>query len=51
MGSRTATGAYFSSLVLGVYRGDELVHAGQVGTGFNDKTIRKIYAALQPLVV
>ena len=30
---------YFSSLVLGLYEGGQLVHAGQVGTGFNDKTL------------
>jgi bifunctional non-homologous end joining protein LigD len=42
--------AYFSSLVLGVYRDGELVHAGQVGTGFDDKTIRDIHSRLQPLI-
>ncbi len=41
---------YFSSLVLGVYEKGKLVHAGQVGTGFNDKTIRDIYARMQPLI-
>ncbi len=41
---------YFSSLVLGVYEGDELVHVGQVGTGFNDKSIRDIYDRLKPLI-
>ena len=42
--------AYFSSLVLGVHRDGELVHAGQVGTGFDDKTIRLIHSKLEPLV-
>src|SRR4029077_19877862 len=32
---------YFSSLVLGVYDHGKLVHAGQVGTGFNDKSLRE----------
>ena len=41
---------YFSSLVLGVYEGDELRHAGQVGTGFDDKTIREIHKKLEPLI-
>ncbi|MBS1877490.1 MAG: DNA ligase D [Acidobacteria bacterium] len=41
---------YFSSLVLGVYEGGALTHAGQVGTGFDDKTIRAIYQRLQPLI-
>jgi bifunctional non-homologous end joining protein LigD len=42
--------SYFSSLVLGVYRGGKLVHAGQVGTGFDDKTIRAIHERLEPLI-
>jgi bifunctional non-homologous end joining protein LigD len=41
---------YFSSLVLGIYEDGELKHAGQVGTGFDDKTIRDIYQRLQPLI-
>lgn len=30
---------FFSSLVLGLYEGDRLIHAGQVGTGFNDNWV------------
>jgi bifunctional non-homologous end joining protein LigD len=41
---------YFSSLVLGVYENGELKHVGQVGTGFDDKTIRAIYKAMEPLI-
>ena len=41
---------YFSSLVLGRYDGEKLVHAGQVGTGFNDKSLKEIYDKLQPLI-
>jgi bifunctional non-homologous end joining protein LigD len=41
---------YFSSLVLGVYEGDHLVHTGQVGTGFNEKSIRELHAKLEPLI-
>jgi bifunctional non-homologous end joining protein LigD len=41
---------HFSSLVLGLYQGDKLTHAGQVGTGFNDKSLKEIYARLQPLI-
>ena len=40
----------FSSLVLGVWSEGKLVHVGQVGTGFNDKTLRDIYSRLEPLV-
>jgi len=41
---------YFSSLVLGVYEGDKLVHAGQVGTGFTEKTIRDIHSRMEKLI-
>jgi bifunctional non-homologous end joining protein LigD len=41
---------YFSSLVLGLYSGGKLTHAGQVGTGFNDKSLKYIYSKLEPLI-
>ena len=41
---------YFSSLVLGLYDGGKLIHAGQVGTGFNEKSLKEIYARLEPLI-
>ncbi len=41
---------YFSSLVLGLYDGEKLTHAGQVGTGFNEKTLKEIYAKIEPLI-
>ena len=41
---------YFSSLVLGRYDGGKLVHAGQVGTGFNEKSLKEIYLKLEPLI-
>jgi bifunctional non-homologous end joining protein LigD len=39
----------FGSLVLGYYRGDELVYAGNVGTGFNSREIEKLLDRLRPL--
>jgi len=42
---------YFSSLVLGRFDGDKLIHVGQVGTGFNEKTLKEIFAKLEPLIV
>jgi bifunctional non-homologous end joining protein LigD len=39
----------FGSLVLGVYRGEELVYAGNVGTGFDSREIDKLLDALRPL--
>src|SRR5258708_3365832 len=42
---------YLSSLVLGLYGKGKLVHVGQVGTRFNDKSLRDIYSKLEPLIV
>jgi bifunctional non-homologous end joining protein LigD len=39
----------FGSLVLGYYRGDDLVYAGNVGTGFNSREIEKLLDKLRPL--
>jgi len=33
-----------------VYEGDELVHVGEVGDGFSNKSLAKISAQLTPLV-
>ena len=41
---------YFGALVLGVQADGKLRHAGQVGTGFDNKMMRTIYERLQPLV-
>jgi bifunctional non-homologous end joining protein LigD len=41
---------YFGALVLGLYdRQGRLVHVGQVGTGFDHKTLKEMFARLQPL--
>ncbi len=32
----------FGALLLGVYRGDSLLYAGKVGTGFSDATLRQL---------
>jgi bifunctional non-homologous end joining protein LigD len=39
----------FGSLVLGYYRANELVYAGNVGTGFNSREIEKLLDKLRPL--
>ncbi|HZQ53119.1 MAG TPA: DNA ligase D [Bryobacteraceae bacterium] len=41
---------YFGALILGVYEKGELQHAGQVGTGFDQKTMKAIHDRLRPLV-
>lgn len=39
----------FGALVLGLYKKGKLVYIGHTGTGFTDKTLREVYAAMQPL--
>jgi bifunctional non-homologous end joining protein LigD len=42
----------FGSLALGYYDEDgKLTYAGNVGTGFNEQTLRQLHALLQPLVI
>jgi len=41
---------YFGALVLGVYDGKKLRHAGQVGTGFDHATMKAIHARMKPLI-
>jgi len=38
------------ALILAVREGDRLVHCGQVGTGFDEETLRALRERLQPLV-
>ncbi len=41
---------YFGALVLGLYdRQGRLIHVGQVGTGFDQKALKEMFARLQPL--
>jgi bifunctional non-homologous end joining protein LigD len=40
----------FGALILGVYEGDRLIHVGRVGTGFDTKRLKDLYAWLEPLV-
>jgi bifunctional non-homologous end joining protein LigD len=39
----------FGSLVLGVWRGDDFVYVGNVGTGFTDRVIDELLVKLRPL--
>jgi len=44
------TRQYFGSLVLGLYnKRGHLIHVGQVGTGFDQKTLKEIYERIHPL--
>ncbi|MES2703198.1 MAG: DNA ligase D [Bacteroidota bacterium] len=40
----------FGALVLGVYEGKKFTYIGHTGTGFNDKTLKDVYAKMQPLI-
>ncbi len=44
------TSKLFSSLLVGVFEGKELVYTGKVGTGFNDKTQKEMMQLFKPLV-
>lgn len=41
----------FSSLLVGVFEGKELVYTGKVGTGFNQKLQREMVAQFKPLII
>jgi len=40
---------YFGALILGVYEGKKLVWAGNVGTGFDEALLKRLFELLQPL--
>src|SRR5947207_5850672 len=42
---------YFGALLLAYYNGDQLVYAGNVGSGFTQETLKSVYQKLEPLVV
>ncbi len=42
---------YFSSLVLGMREGGKLIWVGNVGTGFDEKTLEVLYRRLKPLII
>lgn len=42
---------YFSSLLVGVYEGNQLIYMGKIGTGFNVKTQRAMMEQFKPLIV
>jgi bifunctional non-homologous end joining protein LigD len=50
-GGRGRRSGQLGALVLGVYEGDDLVHCGQVGTGFNEATLRDLRGRLDSLAV
>jgi len=49
IGGWTTTGDAFRSLIAGVYRNDELVHVGRIGTGFGRDAVARIMPRLQAL--
>jgi len=40
---------YFGALHMGVYEGGQLIYVSKVGTGFDEKALRSLWDALQPL--
>jgi bifunctional non-homologous end joining protein LigD len=49
IGGWSGTGTNLRSLVVGVYRGDHLVHTGRVGTGFNGRNAAALLKKLNAL--
>jgi bifunctional non-homologous end joining protein LigD len=43
------TRTYFGALLLGVYKGKDLVYAGHTGTGFNERELSRVMKLLEPL--
>lgn len=41
---------YFGSLILGVYEDGKLRHVGQVGTGFDERTMKHVFSKMKPLI-
>jgi bifunctional non-homologous end joining protein LigD len=50
VGFTTGERSYFGSLLLGVHQGREVVWVGNVGTGFDEKTLAAVHRKLQPLI-
>jgi bifunctional non-homologous end joining protein LigD len=49
-GGRGRRAEQLGALILGVYDGDDLVHCGQVGTGFSASTLRTLRHGLDALI-
>jgi bifunctional non-homologous end joining protein LigD len=41
--------SHFGSLVVGLYRGKDLIYVAHSGGGFNEQTLAKLYKLMQPL--
>lgn len=41
---------YFGSLILALKEGDKFMYAGNMGTGFNQQSLKELYDLLQPLI-
>jgi bifunctional non-homologous end joining protein LigD len=49
--SPRGTRKYFGALILGVYEKAQLKYIGHTGTGFNERSLKELYARLQELKV
>ncbi|MBB6305560.1 ATP-dependent DNA ligase [Rhizobium leucaenae] len=49
VGCERSTGASFRSLMLGAYRGDQVVYVGSVGTGFKERQAAQLQATMDKL--
>jgi bifunctional non-homologous end joining protein LigD len=51
IGGWTTTGEAFRSLLAGVYRGDQLIHVGRIGTGYGRDKVAKLMPRLRALEI
>ena len=42
---------YFGALIVGVYENGKFVYTGQVGGGFDERTLAELYKLMKPLIV
>jgi bifunctional non-homologous end joining protein LigD len=47
----TGSRKYFGALVLGMWKGNDLVYVGHTGTGFNEASLGETMRRLEPLIV
>jgi bifunctional non-homologous end joining protein LigD len=49
IGGWSTTGGKFRSLLVGVHRGDHLIHVGRVGTGYSDDKVKRLMPRLKAM--
>ncbi|QKJ32308.1 DNA ligase D [Mucilaginibacter mali] len=45
----TGSRKHFGALILGMHKGDHMVYIGNCGTGFNEDSLKELFAEMEPL--